>query len=73
MNFYLRRGPEGKVHRAVREGSGSLEVMLTACGLSVRWDLPHSPWQRAARDPAMPETQVTCRRCAPNPPGRRNQ
>jgi hypothetical protein len=63
MYFLLRRGPKGKVHSAVREGGGSLIVMMTRCGLSVRWDQPHKPWERAQTTSGAQRSLVTCHRC----------
>lgn len=66
MRWLLRRGPRGKVHSAVKEGGGRLEVMMTSCGLSVRWDLPHEPWLRAQVNRLTYDqfrTHITCKRC----------
>jgi hypothetical protein len=60
MRWLLRRGERGVVHRAVLEGGGQMVLMMTACGLSIRWDQPHAPWQRARTDDY---AGVTCRRC----------
>jgi hypothetical protein len=35
-------------------------LMMTLCGLSIRWDLPHHPWQRAR---VYNYDLVTCKKC----------
>lgn len=66
MRWLLRNIKTGVTHSAVQEGGGTIVLMMTACGLSVRWDEPHAPWQRAQYDHVAHEQfrrQVTCRRC----------
>lgn len=60
MTWLVRRGPGHVVHRAVQEGGGRMVLMMTSCGLSIRWDQPHSPWERARGE----EVHITCRRCS---------
>lgn len=64
MKWYLK-SQAGTVHAAVQEGGGSLVIMMTACGLHVRWDLPHQGWERARYEPPLGpySSHVTCRRC----------
>lgn len=63
MMWLLRRGKKGVVHRAVKEGGGGMVIMMTSCGLHVRWDLPHEGWERAEVATQGLNTHVTCRRC----------
>lgn len=62
---YLLRRHGGTVHQAVLEGGGGMLLMMTACGLSIRWDQPHAPWERARWMPGY-DSHVTCRKCNPN-------
>ena len=61
MRYLLRRGNNGVVHAAVQEGGGTMILMMTKCGLSIRWDQPHDPWQRAKVDRWT--GHVTCKKC----------
>ena len=62
MRWLLRRSATATtVHAAVQEGGGTMVLMMTRCGLSVRWDQPHGTWQRARTDHWA--SHVTCRRC----------
>lgn len=63
MRFFLRRGRAGVVHDAVQEGGGTMVLMMTKCGVQVRWDLPHGKWVRAKRLPNHPDSLITCKRC----------
>lgn len=67
MRWYLKRRGSKVVHSAVKEGGGKIEIMMTACGLSIRWDQPHDRWQRAQWTPANGEfhSHLTCKRCLP--------
>lgn len=63
MRYLLRRGPRAVVHDAVQEGGGTMILMMTACGLSIRWDQPHTPWERAKVRYNARSSLVTCKRC----------
>jgi hypothetical protein len=65
IHWLLKRGKNGAVHSAVQEGGGTMKIMMTACGVDVRWDQPHAPWVRAQWKPDMGpfRNHITCRRC----------
>lgn len=60
MRWLLRKNG-GVVHSAVLEGGGTIVIMMTVCGLNVRWDEPHPGWERARVH--APKAYVTCKRC----------
>ena len=61
--WLLRRKGAKVVHSAVLEGGGGIAIMMTVCGLNVRWDLPHERWERARASQMMINQHVTCKRC----------
>lgn len=64
MLYLIRNKDTRRVHEAVQEGGGGMVILMTKCGLSVRWDLPHPRWTRAAvNEFPSHRDHFTCRKC----------
>jgi hypothetical protein len=63
MFWLVRNRKSGIVHRAVKEGGHDMEIMMTSCGLWIRWDQPHPKWDRAPWRSITDSINITCEKC----------
>lgn len=66
MRYLLRNKDTHVVHDAIQEGGGKMVLMMTKCGLMIRWDTPHPRWERARVMLQIDTQNISCRKCKAN-------